>query len=737
MSAPDDKITTKIASLPPSQPFFSLEFFPPKTAPGRENLHARLARMARGLRPLFVTVTWGAGGSTAQKSLALAEVCRRQLGLTTCLHLTCTNMSRAVLDEALAQAREIGVRNILALRGDPPRNDEYKEEDEEGEVGRGANGPAGEEREEEEEDVAFVYAIDLVRYIRKHHDEYFCIGVAAYPEGHVDGSITTTPGDGTQDPARDLPYLVEKVKAGADFILTQLFYTVDAYLSFERRLREHESGVFASIPIIPGLMPIQSYQTLRRTAKLSNAMVPKHVYDQLEPIKGDDEAVKTAGVDILVDIVERIKSEPPVVRGAGGVDTIGLATRRGFHFYTLNLEKAVAFVLERSDLIPPDDSSDRPDGESEEVAIVVEGPNTAPGTTITINRAPHTEGRTRRASSIDPHNSVIVEDIRSELLQARSRDPANSLSPAKIKPAVSPTPNPPTIAISEGEGSLGRAATWDDFPNGRFGDSRSPAFGEIDGYGPSLPLPPQQAITHWGYPTSTSDITSIFLKCVDGQIPAVAWSASAEGSGGNAPGGGGLSAESNRIKHWLREMNARGWWTIASQPAVNAGKSDNSEVGWGPKGGWVWQKAFVEFWMPRGEWAGLRERLEREGSGEVSWYMGDCNSTVHSNHPENAVNAVTWGCFPGKEILTPTIIEHASFRAWLDEAFALWDQWAALYPRRSATAKFLRELVRGRGAGGGREGGEGEGGYVLVNVIHHGYVDEEGLWRCLGLKGGK
>ena len=520
-------------------------------------------------------------------------------------------MSRVVLDEALAQAREMGVRNILALRGDPPRKGDYEEEDgEDGE--RPVNGASGEEKGE----VEFVNAVDLVRYIRKHHGSYFCIGVAAYPEGHVDGSITTTPGDGTQDPARDLPYLVEKVRAGADFILTQLFYNVDAYLSFERRLREHESGVFASIPIIPGLMPIQSYHTLRRTAKLSNAKVPKHIYDQLESVKSDDEAVKTTGVDILVNIVERIKSEP-VVEGARGVDTTGLASRRGFHFYTLNLEKAVAFVLERSDLIPPDDSSDRPGGENEEVAIVVDGPNTAPSTTITINGAPHAGGRARRASSIDPHNSVIVEDIRSELLQA------HLTTPTAITPTVSP--NPPTIAISEGEGSLGRAATWDDYPNGRFGDSRSPAFGEIDGYGPSLPLSTAQAITYWSYPTSTSDITSIFLKCIGGEIPAVPWSASAEGSGSDAPSGGGLSVESNRIKHWLRKMNAQGWWTIASQPAVNAGRSEDPEVGWGPKGGWVWQKAFVEFWMPRREWEGLRKCLEGEGAGEVSWYMGDCN----------------------------------------------------------------------------------------------------------------
>ena len=127
--------------------------------------------MAQALRPLFVTVTWGAGGSTAQKSLELAEICQRQLGLTTCLHLTCTNMNKSLIDEALEEAKALGIRNILALRGDPPRNEEYAEET-----------PAA------TSDLEFVWAIDLVRYIRKEHGDYFCIGVAAYPEGHSDES---------------------------------------------------------------------------------------------------------------------------------------------------------------------------------------------------------------------------------------------------------------------------------------------------------------------------------------------------------------------------------------------------------------------------------------------------------------------------------------------------------------------------------------------------------------------
>ena len=207
--------------------------------------------MAHSLRPLFVNVTWGAGGSTSTKSLALAELTQRQLGLTTCLHLTCTNMSRKLIDEALEEAKILGVRNILALRGDPPRSEEYKAED-----------SVEPEDEDDDSNTEFTWAVDLVKYIRKTYGDYFCIGVAGYPEGHADQSHPDH-----QSSEFDLPYLVEKVQAGADFIMTQLFYDIEAFMHYQKVLREHKSGAFKTIPIIPGLMPIQSYQILRRTTK--------------------------------------------------------------------------------------------------------------------------------------------------------------------------------------------------------------------------------------------------------------------------------------------------------------------------------------------------------------------------------------------------------------------------------------------------------------------------------------
>ena len=428
-----EKITDKIASLPKDGEFFSLEFFPPKTQMGSSNLQARLERMARGLRPLFVNVTWGAGGSTASKSLELVEICQRQLGLTTCLHLTCTNMSRALIDETLQEAKALGVRNILALRGDAPRSEEYRDED------------AIDDSDDSNKD--FSWAVDLVRYVRKQHGEYFCIGVASYPEGHSDQSHPEN-----QDTDHDIPFLIEKVKAGADFIMTQLFYDVDAYLKFEQKLRNHSSELLQNIPIIPGLMPIQNYQILRRTTHLSHAKLPDHISSKLEPLRNDDEAVKDIGVDILCDIIDRIKKE----KSSGP---------RGFHFYTLNLEKAVAHIVERCNLIGASTTASENNISSSDCAIYYDESSQVPA--MGSNGA--TSRRLSSAANSTPYNRVVVnKPSTSSNRSLEAPEDEAGVPKDKINSRAH------TLAISEGEGSLGREATWDDYPNGRWGDARSP-----------------------------------------------------------------------------------------------------------------------------------------------------------------------------------------------------------------------------------------------------------------------
>ncbi|KAH6655279.1 methylenetetrahydrofolate reductase 2 [Truncatella angustata] len=672
-----EKITDKIAALPADSNYFSLEFFPPKTDMGFSNLRDRLDRMARALRPMFVNVTWGAGGSTATKSLQLAEICQRELNLTTCLHLTCTNMSRKMIDGALEDAKALGIRNILALRGDPPRAAEYQDPNED---------------PENAIDEGFVWAIDLVQYIKKHYGDYFCIGVAAYPEGHADESHPQG-----QSLEHDLPYLVEKVQAGADFIMTQLFFDTDAYDKFEQTLREHPSGAFTAVPIIPGLMPIQSYQMIKRTTKLSHAKIPESLMARLDSVKKDDEKVKSVGVDIVSEIVDKVKQIKSRTPGP-----------RGFHFYTLNLEKAVSFIVERTGLIPPATSEDLPE------EAVVDELISVP--TLQVNGSDHNtpvaslRRSSRRESSIgsDPRNRVIVSDrpLSHPEYETSARDAS---VPAEL---INTRAN--TLAISEGEGVLGREATWDDFPNGRWGDARSPAYGEIDGYGPTLHVTNAQALTLWGNPTKREDISNLFVKHLRGELSAIPWSEE------------DLNAETSTIVPQLLQLNSKGWWTVASQPAVNGLRSSDPTFGWGPQSGFVFQKGFVEFFIPSAEWKTLLEKLQ---SSEVQdtvcffaanaagdFVSSDMTGGIDGEVQQPSTNAVTWGVFPRKEIVTPTIIEEMSFIAWSEEAFGIFAEWAKVYGKGSDSAKLLESTRRD---------------CWLVNIIHHDYVDKDALWNLL------
>lgn len=282
------------------EPFFACEFFPPKTSKGIENLLARVERMAK-LGALFASITWGAGGTSSETSLELASSFQNKIGIPTLLHLTCTNMDQEILDNTLKAAKEAGIQNILALRGDPPREDYTQRSD-------------------------FSNAADLVKYIKRSYGDQFCIGVAGYPEGHAQGAASEPSVD------RDIPFLKEKVDAGADFIITQLFYDPTKFESYVAKVNK---SLDKKIPIIPGLMPINTYKTFLRSAKLSSASIPKSITEKLSKIEvQDDEQVKNLGIEILVDLIKSLQSH--------GV--------KGFHFYTLNLEKSVTEIVKQCHL---------------------------------------------------------------------------------------------------------------------------------------------------------------------------------------------------------------------------------------------------------------------------------------------------------------------------------------------------------------------------------------------------
>jgi methylenetetrahydrofolate reductase (NADPH) len=247
---------------------------------------------------------------------------------------------------------------------------------------------------------------------------------------------------------------------------------------------------------------------------------------------------------------------------------------------------------------------------------------------------------------------------------------------------------------------LSRTENWDEYPNGRFGDSRSPAYGELDGYGVTLKHTKEQAYELWGHPTSSADITSLFARFCEGQLAALPWC--------DTP----PAAETSIITQQLARLNQLGFLTINSQPAVNGVRSDDKKVGWGPANGYVYQKAYLEFFVSPGLLAALLPHIERDPM--ITYHVinrrGDLRTNTHSDGP----NAVTWGVFPGKEIVQPTIVEAISFMAWKDEAYELGCQWANLYEPGSTSHKVIDELMNTS---------------YLMNVVHNDFTDPEAIFK--------
>jgi methylenetetrahydrofolate reductase (NADPH) len=223
-----------------------------------------------GLGPAFIDITWGAGGRLARLTCEMVNITQSALGLETCMHLTCPDMPKSKIDEALKEAYNAGCTNILALRGDPPR--------------------------EKEKWVAtsggFRYAKDLVKYIREQYKDHFDIGVAGYSEGCEDN----------EDPELLMHHLKEKVDAGATFIITQMFYDADIFIDWMKRCR----AIGITVPIIPGIMPIHTYAAFLRRANWTKCHVPPNWMQLLEPVKTDDAEVREIGKQLLVQMCRKL-----------------------------------------------------------------------------------------------------------------------------------------------------------------------------------------------------------------------------------------------------------------------------------------------------------------------------------------------------------------------------------------------------------------------------------------------
>ncbi len=273
------------------QQTFSFEFFPPKSDDGFEQLYQTIENL-KPWNPGYISVTYGAGGSTRSKTLDLVCRIKHQIELESMAHLTCVGHTADEIRGILDLLKEKGIENILALRGDPPQGEEKFVKTENG----------------------FEYGNELVAFIKKNYS--FCLGIAGYPEGHVE----------CPDKAADLENLKRKVDAGADFIVTQLFFDNRFFIEFLERAR----AIGIKIPIIPGIMPIINAKQTKRFTKMCGASIPSDLLRRLEEYQEDSLAIGKIGVEHATRQCEELLK-------------LGVP---GIHFYTLNRSKATLNILE-------------------------------------------------------------------------------------------------------------------------------------------------------------------------------------------------------------------------------------------------------------------------------------------------------------------------------------------------------------------------------------------------------
>ncbi|MBS0577071.1 MAG: methylenetetrahydrofolate reductase [NAD(P)H] [Proteobacteria bacterium] len=267
----------------------SFEFYPPKTDEQRAQLRRTASRL-RSHAPDYVSVTFGAGGSTLSYTPQTVRELREEHGLDAAPHVSCVGGTRDEIRALLTQYQAMGCRRIVALRGDLPS-------------GMASYGD-------------FRYASELVEFIRHDFDGYFHIEVACYPEMHPQAG----------DAHADIRHFAAKVNAGADGAITQYFYNPDAYFRFVDEARRH--GV--AVPIVPGIMPIAQYSQLRRFSELCGAEIPRWIGKRLEAYRDDVESIRAFGAEVVADLCRKLV--------AGGAPAL--------HFYTLNLAKPTLAVLE-------------------------------------------------------------------------------------------------------------------------------------------------------------------------------------------------------------------------------------------------------------------------------------------------------------------------------------------------------------------------------------------------------
>lgn len=266
----------------------SFEVFPPKTDAGFDKVLDATDKIA-ALKPSYISVTYGAGGGTSKNTARIASHIKEDLGVLSLAHLTCASSTKEEVRSVIANLKQLGIENILALRGDIPEGMIFPSED------------------------RFRYAWELVEEIRKHGD--FCIGAACYPEGHVEN----------EHKADDIRYLKQKVDSGVDFLTTQMFFDNDIHYNFLYRIRE--AGI--TVPVLPGIMPITSATQMKRSQELSGTVFPRRFLALLDRFGGHPEAMMQAGIAYATDQIIDLLSN--------GVKNI--------HIYSMNKPDVAAKIM--------------------------------------------------------------------------------------------------------------------------------------------------------------------------------------------------------------------------------------------------------------------------------------------------------------------------------------------------------------------------------------------------------
>jgi methylenetetrahydrofolate reductase (NADH) len=272
-------------------PTISFEFFPPKNDEAIETLFRDTVPGLKALSPAFISVTYGAGGSTRDTTTRIVQRIREQHGIESMPHLTCVGSTQGMLGNFLDEVLKLGFENVLALRGDPPKDQpEFK----------AVEG-------------GFAYATDLIGFIRDRSK--ICIGAACYPEGHVE----------TRYKHDDWDIAAKKVEAGAEFLITQLFYDWSHFLDMEDYLRQKRN---VKVPIVPGILPFLNAAQIKRFTALCGSRLPSPILKKIERFAADDESVRQLGVEVCTDLCAKLMNRVA-----------------GFHFYCLNRVPSSAEVL--------------------------------------------------------------------------------------------------------------------------------------------------------------------------------------------------------------------------------------------------------------------------------------------------------------------------------------------------------------------------------------------------------